>query len=275
MPELPEVETIRRGLEDVLVGREFLGAEVLWGKSLVCEGVDVDDLRGCEVLAVERRGKFLVMRFSSGFVVTVHLRMSGRLIAEEDGGELPFERVRMRFSGGLNLKFCDMRKFGRVWVSSAEEYEKLTGIWKLGPEPLLGDVGAEVFEGKRGAVKKVLLDQTVLAGVGNIYADEACFYAGVRPDARMEKLSRGQLEKLFEGVVVALKQGIRNRGTSISDFEDAFGGKGKNQELLYVYGRGGKECLKCGGVLERGKVAGRTTVWCEVCQGEVQGKLEF
>jgi formamidopyrimidine-DNA glycosylase len=123
-----------------------------------------------------------------------------------------------------------------------------------------------MMNGKKGVVKKWLLDQSLVAGVGNIYADEGCFYAGIRPDQRMENLGKKELEQLFEGVIKALKQGVKNRGTSISDFQDAYGHEGKNQELLYVYGRGGEKCMKCERTLKRTVVAGRGTVYCESCQ---------
>ncbi len=264
MPELPEVETLCRDLSQTILGRSFLGARAFWEKSLVLDDCRVEDAVGGKVTDVMRRGKFLSILLDNDFVLTIHLRMSGRIIAEKSEDGLDYERVRLIFSE-LNLKFCDMRKFGRVWLSKMNNYEKFTGIWKLGIEPL-EKTDYKVLKGQKGIVKKVLLDQSVYAGIGNIYADEACFYAGIRPDTRIETLNDRELKRLFEGVKKALNQGIRNRGTSISDFHDAYGKSGKNQEVLFVYGRGKDDCLRCGASLKKGKLAGRTTVWCERCQ---------
>lgn len=249
MPELPEVETVVRDLRPILVGRRFEGAEVL---------------------RVERRGKFIVIFLAEEKVLVIHLRMTGRLIVQEIGAaELPYERVRLVFEDKA-VCFCDLRRFGRVWRSDLANYERETGIWKLGLEPLEADFSAEKFvslmKGRRGTVKKWLLDQSLVAGIGNIYADEACFYAGVRPDRSMNDLTEADLERLYGAVLKALNQGVRNRGTSVKDYSDAYGKSGKNQEVLFVYGRGGKECLQCGEALVKGKVAGRGTVWCGECQ---------
>lgn len=270
MPELPEVETIVTDLKPVLVGMRFVDLTGTHGHSIHGALGNVPFIKGHKVVEVSRRGKFINIFFENDYVMTVHLRMSGRLIfcpLNED--PLKFERTRIDFDAG-SLRFCDMRKFGRVWISKAQSFELETGISRLGIEPLNGDLDLEkfkkIFEGKRGTVKKCLLDQSLIAGIGNIYADEGCFYAGIKPQARFEKLTEKKLKKLFEGVLKALNQGIRNRGTSISDFVDAYGKNGKNQEVLYVYGRGEKDCLKCGHKLVKDRVAGRGTVYCNSCQ---------
>lgn len=225
---------------------------------------------GKEVLSVKRRGKFIVIFLAKEKVLVIHLRMTGRLIvAGLDDPAFLYERRRLLFDD-VSVRFCDLRKFGRVWVSDVANYERLTGIWKLGVEPLEADFSAKVFgdlmRGRKGTVKKWLLDQTLVAGIGNIYADEACFYAGVRPDSEMASLDEADLERLYEAVLKALLQGVRNRGTSVKDYADAYGKSGKNQEVLFVYGRGGKPCLQCGEVLVKCKVAGRGTVLCTSCQ---------
>ncbi|MBP7670837.1 bifunctional DNA-formamidopyrimidine glycosylase/DNA-(apurinic or apyrimidinic site) lyase [Candidatus Gracilibacteria bacterium] len=249
MPELPEVETVVNDLRPILVGKCF---------------------EGLPVLAMARRGKFIVIFLAEEKVLVIHLRMTGRLIVAglEDEAFL-YERRRLEF-GDVSVRFCDQRKFGRVWLCDLADYEKETGIWKLGLEPLDEDFSAEKFvammRGRKGTVKKWLLDQTLVAGIGNIYADEACFYAGVRPDAEMSRLTEADLERLYDGVLKALNQGVRNRGTSVKDYADAYGKSGKNQEVLFVYGRGGKGCLACGELLMKCKVAGRGTVYCGECQ---------
>lgn len=270
MPELPEVETIVSDLRPVLKDRFFVDLVGTHENSIVGAMDNIAVIRDQKVIEVVRRGKFINIFFENDYVMTIHLRMSGRIVVNQiDDAELPFERTKIIFNGAV-LRFCDIRKFGKVWICKKSEYEMLTGISRLGMEPLNGDMSLEGFvkmmRGKKGAVKKWLLDQSLIAGIGNIYADESCFYAGIRPDAKMEKLERADLEKLFQSILKALQQGIRNRGTSISDFVDAYGKNGKNQELLYVYGRGGKDCLNCGKILKKLKVAGRGTVYCEKCQ---------
>ena len=271
MPELPEVETIARDLRQELVGSEFRSIVTTHDKSVI-PGVDeFTVIRDQRVQRVDRRGKFLLLFFDNDYVVTIHLRMSGRILLRphhEDA--LRFERHRLDFDR-TSLRFCDSRKFGRLWISHIDNYEQETGIWKLGIEPFSKGFDSQYFKnlvkGKRGTVKKILLDQSLVAGIGNIYADEACFYSKVRPDARIEEIDEAKLEDLYAAILKALNQGIRKRGTSISDFQDAYGKMGSNQELLYVYGRGGQPCMECKSPLVRTKVAGRGTVYCESCQG--------
>ncbi|MBL4694186.1 bifunctional DNA-formamidopyrimidine glycosylase/DNA-(apurinic or apyrimidinic site) lyase [Candidatus Gracilibacteria bacterium] len=270
MPELPEVQTIVTDLSGILPGMVFESITASHLRSVEPSVAGFDELVGVAVDRVERRGKFIVVFFEDDWVLTIHLRMSGRVLMREiDDEPLKYERTRLDFDRG-SLRFCDMRKFGRVWLSKVDNFEEMTGIWRLGVEPFSDqfnfDKFCELFEGRRGAVKKWLLDQSKIAGIGNIYADEACFYAGVRPDAEISSLSKDRLEKLFNSIMIALKQGIQNRGTSISDFQDAYGKMGTNQELLYVYGRGGKQCLNCSEELVKTRCAGRGTVHCPGCQ---------
>ncbi len=270
MPELPEVETIVNDLRKVLPGLRF--HELISSHdNTVAQALDrAHEIMDVAVKEVARRGKFIVIFFENERVMTIHLRMSGRILMrnfEEDA--LPFERTRIIFNG-TTLRFCDVRKFGKVWISKLEDYEAETGINRLGVEPFSKDFDFEKFKNllikRKGAVKRWLLDQALIAGIGNIYADEACFYAGIKPEREVSTLNEEELKKLFKSVLKALKQGIRNRGTSISDFQDAYGKTGRNQELLYVYGRGGEKCLSCSGILKKTRVAGRGTVFCEVCQ---------
>lgn len=268
MPELPEVETIVNDLRPALGGAHFVSIETSHANAVVMERYDFDDLRGKEVLDVQRRGKFINIFFEDEFVVTVHLRMSGRLLVRDAAEEpLRFERTRLDFDR-CTLRFCDMRKFGKVWLNKLSDYEEVTGISRLGVEPFEMTAADYVtaMSGRKGVLKKWLLDQSIVSGIGNIYADEACFYAGLRPDVRVEGLSESDLERLFACVIKALKQGIKNRGTSISDFADAYGKTGRNQEKLYVYGRGGEKCFDCGGTLKKVRLVGRGTVFCEKCQ---------
>lgn len=270
MPELPEVETIVRDLQPILKGLRFKSIDSSHENHVAGALDNASEIVDISVREVARRGKYIRIIFENDYVMTIHLRMSGRLLFMSlDDEVLRFERTRIDFDGG-SLRFCDMRKFGRVWINKKSDYEEMTGTDKLGIEPLGAQFNLEnfgkLFKGRRGVLKKWLLDQTFIAGIGNIYADEACFYAGVRPDREVAGISNGEFDRLFEGILKALNQGIRNRGTSISDFADAYGKKGKNQEVLYVYGRGGEKCLECAVALSKMKLAGRTTVFCERCQ---------
>ncbi len=270
MPELPEVETVVNDLRPALAGLTFQNISGEWEKMVNPAFAAFKKIKNQKVLNVARRGKFIVILMENGKVITLHLRMSGRiLVRKSEDCALPYERVRLDFDKA-SLRFCDIRKFGKIWLSDIENYESLSGIDKLGPEPLAENFGVESFaeaiEGQKGAIKRVLLDQTVIAGIGNIYADESLFYAGILPDREVSGLSVVEIEKLFEGIVAALKQGIRNRGTSISDYADAYGKTGRNQELLKVYGRGGEKCMHCENILTKVKLVGRGTVFCSNCQ---------
>lgn len=269
MPELPEVETIVNDLKPVMKGLVFREILISNRNSVVGGAEGFDAVKGRKIVEVFRRGKFINMRFDNDYILTIHLRMSGRLILEKIAEHLKHERARLVFDKAI-IYFCDTRKFGRIWLNKKTEFEKNTGIAKLGIEPLSKEFTLKKFlelvSGRKGILKNFLLDQSVIAGIGNIYADESCFHAKVRPNRRLESLNKKELEKLFSGIKKALQQGVKNRGTSISDFIDAKGKKGTNQELLYVYGRKDEKCLICGQNLTKIKAAGRTTIFCKKCQ---------
>lgn len=269
MPELPEVETIMNDLKAVLRGACFEKVEIFNNRSVVGDLGFFVKLRGEKITKISRRGKFINIFFVNDLVITFHLRMTGRIIANKSSGSLKHERVRLIFNKVI-LHFCDVRKFGRIWIAKKDDYELVTGISKLGIEPLSPEFSFEKFielvRGKKGSIKSFLLKQHPITGIGNIYADEACFYANLRPDSRLENLTKKDLKSLFESIKKALIQGVENRGTSVSDFIDTKGQKGRNQELLYVYKRAGQPCLICHKKLQKIKLASRTTVFCSNCQ---------
>lgn len=269
MPELPEVETVVKGIKPRLMGRHFLALRGKVKNAVIPSFEIFKTLKGLHVLNVARRGKFINIFFENDSVVTLHLRMSGRIImCDLNDPALPFERTRIDFEG-KSLRFCDVRKFGRVWLSRLDECESVTGISRLGVEPMGKDFNLRFFrkilDSQRG-LKALLLDQSLIAGIGNIYADEGLFDAGLRPERIGKSLSASDIQRLFESVKKVLNQGIRNRGTSISDFRDAQGKPGKNQKFLAVYGRAKKPCGRCGELLKKTVVAGRGTVFCKNCQ---------
>lgn len=272
MPELPEVQTVVTDLYQTIVGQTFQSIKSDWERAVLPNITSFAQLKNKKVIDVVRRGKFIVIVFQKDLFVVIHLRMSGRIIVSEDKqSQFPYGHHRIEFANTL-LHFCDSRKFGRVWISDSDNYEQFTGIYKLGIEPFDEQFTYEYFEKliqkKKGVVKKILLDQSLIAGIGNIYADEACFYCGIRPDSKVENLDQAQKKNLLHSIIKALKQGIENRGTSITNFHDAYGKKGTNQELLYVYGRKGLPCLKCKTSIEKIRLVGRGTAYCPSCQIE-------
>ena len=267
MPELPEVETIVRGLAPALTGRRIAEVRVETPRSVVNDlpGDFVSLLRGDRITGVTRRGKFIVMPLASGSTLTVHLRMTGRLILERTPVEDPYVRVRLRFRDGGWLRFSDMRKFGRMRLTA-------DGTWAagLGVEPLSPAFTprclAGLLAGRRGAIKSLLLDQRVMAGVGNIYACEALFQAGIHPARRAGGLSPERVRRLHAALVRVLENAVAMRGTSVEHYVDAEGLEGGFQNNLAVYGREGLSCLRCHAPIKRVTIGQRGTFYCPRCQ---------
>lgn len=273
MPELPEVETVKRSLQPILEGKRITGIEVLY--SGIIKNITPEEF--CH-LAVDRvitdigrRGKYLLINLSGGYTLIIHLRMTGQLIALE-GNEPLTKHTHLIFhlSKDTQLRFVDIRKFGLVYLVPTGEWEKAGGLADLGPEPLgesfVPTVFQELIKKKKGMLKAFLLDQKNIAGIGNIYADEIMFTAGLHPERRIETLDMKEIDKLYFAIKAKLKEGIESRGTSIRDYVDGRGEKGGFQEKLQVYDRGGKICLKCGTTLVKSVIAGRGSVYCPGCQ---------
>lgn len=295
MPELPEVETVRRGLSQRIVGETVASVEVRHAGILEdCRGADLEGLASFRIHSVDRKAKYLLLRLRSpagSKTLVVHLGMTGQLTWRAKG-ETVTDQFRRLVSGyaksvdphrvdghthlvaicesGGELLFRDPRRFGRVLLLDGDRDENCPRLAKLGPDAwrldaaVLGD-RLRAFAGRR-SVKSVLLDQTVVAGIGNIYADEACFAAKVRPDRNLADLSPARMARLARAIDAVLEKGVQNAGTSFRDFVASDGTQGRNQEDLRVYGRKGLECLDCGGALRGATVAQRTTVWCQNCQ---------
>jgi formamidopyrimidine-DNA glycosylase len=271
MPELPEVETVRRRLLPHVSGRTLTEVEVLDHRLTDPEPTEAVAARllGVRVESLGRRGKYLLVELDDGAALLVHLRMTGNLLwlAAPPETEPRFLRARMLLDDGSYLAYTDARRFGtwRVAEDGAEAW--LSG--KLGPEPLGGWAAADLaraFAGRKAPVKAALLDQRVVAGVGNIYADEALFAARIHPLAPAGRLSRVRVARLHDAVVKALEAGIEAQGASIRDFRTPDGGYGSAQERFAVYGRGGEPCVNCGTILRRTVIAQRGTVYCPRCQ---------
>lgn len=285
MPELPEVEMVRRQLEDKVVGKEIAAVEVRADKSAGNDPDFASSLVGKKIEGIERVGKYLFFALSDDSYLTSHLRMTGRLIfvsaddSEEFGGghalssipeSQPHKHTRLifTFADGSHLYYNDMRKFGYVKRATSEEVAAQKNA--LGVEPVSDEYSLEEFNDilrdRKTTVKAALLKQSDIAGLGNIYVDEACWRAGVRPDRQAGNLTNGQVEALFAATSSVLEDAIAHGGTTFRDYVDTEGEHGNFTDKLAVFGREGEECPRCGEVIEKSRVAGRGTHICPRCQ---------
>lgn len=282
MPELPEVETVARDLREAVVGRTVQAVLVL--RADVVRFPDpatfTAHLTGAGIDAVARRGKFLqlalhrpaaVDRRRGEDLLVVHLGMTGHLdVSAADAEPRPHTHLRCRLDDGRELRFADARRFGRVLLGPLELLVASRLMPRLGVEPLSPEFTPAALDSHlrvtRRTVKAALLDQRGIAGLGNIYVDEACHAAGIRPQRRCHRLTRAERARLHAAIVAVLEKGVRNRGTTIDDYRDIWNARGTNQDQLQAYGRGGSPCLRCGALMRRGVVAQRGTSWCPACQ---------
>ncbi len=273
MPELPEVETVRRQLEPVLVGRTF-GRVRIDDSRLVrpYEPAEVAaELEGERVSALERRGKYLVVWFESGRGLLIHLRMTGSLRHAPSGSleEDPYRRAVVRLDDGSDVAYRDVRRFGTWLVVEPGELDPYLAE-RLGVEPLARGFTTAVLRerlaGRRAPVKVALLDQRTLAGMGNVYADEALWRARVHPLRPAGDLAASELRRLHAGIRRALEAGIARQGATLRDYSTPDGAFGSMQHEFKVYGLTGEPCERCGTPIEKIRVAGRGTWYCPHCQ---------
>ncbi len=280
MPELPEVEIVRRQLESSLVGRIFREIIVSEPYSVIISGRRSDNALDAqkqlksvfsekELKSIQRKGKILILDFGDVFLV-VHLKMTGRLLLEDPfSPPKKYERLRILFSGNIALVFEDKRKFGYFRVlPSIESLRKR--LKNYGPDALK-DLSSEkelrkLLKTRKKAIKRVLVDQNILSGIGNAYADEILFEARINPFRRASELSDSEVKRLFLAIKKKLEEGIRTGGLTLRDYVDSHGKRGSFQEGLKVYGREGKGCIHCGKVISREKSGGRSTYFCQRCQ---------
>lgn len=226
---------------------------------------------GRRIERVRRRGKYIFFDLNGAEVLVIHLGMTGQLrLVQPDVPLLTHTHVIFTLDSGVQLRFRDIRRFGRVLLGREEELVRERKLPRLGPEPIDPSFTARDLQarlrGRRAPLKALLLDQGVVAGVGNIYADESLFKARVRPDRPAGSLSRQAAARLHEALRDSLLAGIANRGSSVDDYVDAWGEQGRQQEELLVYGRAGEPCVRCGRPLSLIRMAGRSTVFCRRCQ---------
>ncbi len=305
MPELPEVEYTARQLRATIVGKTVQNVDVFWPRTIGHpELADfVAEVAGRVVVSVRRRGKFVLINLSGNLVLSIHRRMTGNFLLLSAGWEVDtslreldvmawntkgptfrnggedvvsqtgYCRVCVNFADGERLLFTDPRKFGRIELWPCErEAEAFVG---LGPEPLGEEFTVEGFREalarRRISIKQALLDQTIVAGVGNIYADEALFYASIHPLRPANSLMLDEVRALREGIVHVLTLGIEHGGTSFNDYRDLWGEAGENYNHVFVYQKDGQPCVRCGTSIERRVIAQRSAHFCPHCQGYPQG----
>ncbi len=270
MPELPEVETIRRDLEKLIVGRKVLGIETDSPKQVQPSLAAIKKaIIGTTIKKVQRRAKILQIFFSNGTIIIVHLKLTGRLLVREKGDKPDdWQHIILSLSGGKELRFADARKFG--WLRLLKDEKELQKIFKeFGPEPfddLILPVFQKIISSTSRPIKIVLMDQGRISGVGNIYASEALFLAGIDPRRPANKLSPTGAKKLYDSLEKVLKLGLHYRGASDNDYLDALGHKGSYQEHFLVYSRQGQKCPTCSGLIKRIVLGGRGTFHCPRCQ---------
>lgn len=269
MPELPEVETIRRQLAKKITGKKITGVEILSAKTVKMPAKSfVKKIIGAKIKNIGRRAKLLLFYLSSGLILVTHLKMTGQYLWR--GEKNNHTRVIFKFGPKDWLLFNDMRRFGYLKLLSAGELLKITEK-EYGPEPLEAKFTPKKFQevlNKRPKmkIKQLLLEQKLIAGVGNIYAQEACFMSGIKPNRPAGSLKQNEVKKLYQAIKKVLSEAIKYGGSSAENYLNLYGKEGDFVPRLKVYGHGGEKCRRCGSILKTIKLGGRGTVYCEKCQ---------
>ena len=271
MPELPEVETTRRHLAVHLPGARVAAVELRDPRALWRPDPESFEARlvGVPIVAVRRRAKYLLVDLANGEHLVVHRRMTGNLLLREPGAPADAHTVVvLHLDDGRELRFCDMRRFAKLWLADAAEIALLDTT--LGPEPLERDFTAErlaaALASRRGQLKPLLLNQGLVAGLGNIYVDEALYVARLHPTRSADTLTEADVRRLHRAIRAVLNQGILNEGTTFRDYVGAVGMPGRNQEQVGVFKREGQPCTRCRTLIVKTRVGGRGTHYCPRCQ---------
>ena len=265
MPELPEVEVIVRELRNKIIGEEIKDITALWYKSLVI--VYAVPIQGKCIQAIDRRGKYIIVCLNQGYLI-IHLRMTGQLIVNEtsENASERHLRVIVDFLSGKKLYFYDARKFGRIYyITELEKFFEHIGMDALHPAHTMTRF-SELINKRKGRIKTVLMDQSIVAGLGNIYADESLFRAGIHPERSADSLTVRTRAALWSSIVDTLQTAINNMGTTLANYRTTGGGFGTNQNFLMVYDRADDPCYNCKTPIKKIRINGRGTHFCPNCQ---------
>ncbi|BBB93390.1 MAG TPA: DNA-formamidopyrimidine glycosylase [Methylomusa anaerophila] len=273
MPEMPEVETIRRTLADRVRGRKIMRVDI--GLSRLIKWPSPHEFQalimGRTIAGLDRRGKYLLFYLDNNIVIVIHLRMTGRLYYVTPGTEHDkYTHVAFFFDNSDALLYADSRTLGTLYVLPSQEICRISGLTSMGPEPLSPEFTLDYLESllakRKAKIKSLLLNQQLIGGLGNIYADESLAIAGVDPERIASSLNKNEVERLYSAINRVIADGIEHGGTTFRDYRDGEGHSGSHQQYLYVYGRANQPCRKCGSMIARKEVAGRGTHYCPNCQ---------
>lgn len=288
MPELPEVETIRLGLQKYLIGHKIIDIQIRVPKMFAGSAKQII---GARIIGLKRIGKGLIVELNNDFVLAVHLKMTGQLIYRgpeiskvpnvskgKIGGELPSKWTHIIFTldNDSHLYYNDLRRFGWIKVVRKDQLMQTPFFKELGPEPPVAKAMAgkaltlnefrKIVQKGNSPIKLVLMDQKKIGGIGNIYANDALFDSQIHPERRAKDLSDGEIKKLYDSVLKVLKKGLEYGGSSDENFVNALGQEGNYQNHTLVYDREGKKCSRCGNIIQKIKLGGRGTYFCPACQ---------
>ncbi len=273
MPEMPEVETIRRTLSGRVEGRKIARVDI--GLSRLIKWPTAAEFQAMiterEIVRLDRRGKYLLFYLDNQLVFIIHLRMTGRIYYVTPGTAFDkFTHIVFRFDNGDALVYADPRTLGTLYLMPQNELWRIAGLATMGPEPLSDEFTQEYFADmlskRQATIKSILLNQKLIGGLGNIYVDEALAIAGIDPERRANSINKTEVKYLFQAVNQVIADGIAHGGTTFRDYRDGRGQSGSHQHHLQVYGRANQPCQRCGAIIARKEVAGRGTHYCPNCQ---------
>jgi formamidopyrimidine-DNA glycosylase len=272
MPELPEVETVRRGLIG-LAGRRIDSVEIQLPRLIKWPSPSefAALVQGKQILSIDRRGKYLLLQLEGELVLVIHLRMTGRLyLRRASDPSDAYSRVLFTLEDGDRLVFADTRTLGTLSVMRLEELDRIHGLATMGPEPLSPEFTVDYLAGalkrRKAKLKSLLLNQEIIGGLGNIYVDESLSMAGLHPERTGDSVTREETERLFAAINQVIDDALSHQGTTFRDYRDSSGREGAHQHHLRVYGRKGQPCRNCGSAIQRIEVGGRGTHFCPECQ---------
>lgn len=271
MPEIAEVETVRRTLKKMILNKKIVDVNILYGKMIESDIKDFKKiLVGRSFVDIDRIGKWLMFDLGDYYLLS-HLRMEGKFFVKNHDEEIvKHEHIIISFSDGTELRYHDTRKFGRMNLVKKEDIKNVEAISKQGIEPtsdkLTKEYLKEQFKGKTAPIKNLLLDQTIISGLGNIYANEVLFASRINPERKGSSITLEECEKIAESSKEIIKKAIENGGTTIKSYTSSLGVTGRFQQFLQVHKKEGELCPICGNPIKRIKIGGRSTYFCEICQ---------